>query len=99
MGEYWVSHKRMNTDNTRIIKVKAMERRKGSGLSSAEEYDREEVIQSIENDNNWFTCLQKDKRIWTKKAEIHIILVNNVKFIRTDSNQTEADNLGELPDF
>ena len=32
-------------------------------------------------------------------ADIHVVEVNNTKYLRTDKNKTEADNLGELPVF
>ena len=32
-------------------------------------------------------------------ADIHVVEVNRKKFLRTDHNHTEADNLGELPVF
>ena len=102
MGEYWVSHKRMNADDTRIIKVKAMEKLEKS-LSASKEYTRSDVVSSIEKKNNWITCTfvekKENKNIWRSSAEIHIIEIRGNKFIRTDRNQTAADNLGELPEF
>ncbi len=32
-------------------------------------------------------------------AKVEIIRVKGIKYLRTDGNSTEADNLGELPEF
>ena len=66
-------------------------------------YSGEDVIQSLNNNDKWYTCLFKEdrdgKNIWIKKAEIHIIKVDGGNFIRTDRNEIKSDNLGELPEF
>ncbi len=103
LAEYWVSHKRMNADGTRIDQVKTMMKKPEGGLNIIGEYTRNQVVNSIENDNDWFTCIfdRKEGKMtyWNKGEEIHIITVNGTKFIRTDKNETESDNLNELPDF
>ena len=86
----------MNEEETRIVKVKAMQ--VTNGLSRAREYHRKDVVESIDN-NKWYTCKPKEGTTWTKQAEIHVLEVDGEKFIRTDRNRTKSDNLGELPDF
>ena len=95
--EYWVSHKRMNQEQTRIERVMAM-MMTVNGLSLPLTYDRKDVIQGIQKGDNWHTCLQKDES-WIINAEIHIVEVDGKYFIRTDRNNIKSDNLGELPDF
>jgi sulfur transfer complex TusBCD TusB component (DsrH family) len=71
------------------------------GLSNPMRYGRETVLKSINKDNKWYTCLLKEKRgarnIWERGAEIHVVEVDDEKFIRIDGNKMKADNLGELP--
>lgn len=102
MSEYWVSHKRMDADNTRIVQVRAFIKEK-DGLSSPSVYTRQQVIDSIEKNNRWITCIYSGKKdgrdYWKPGREIHVIVIKGTKFIRTDRNETEEDNLGELPDF
>ena len=92
----------MNAEDTRINEVRAM-MPTDNGLSSPLGYDREDVIQSLNNNDKWYTCLFKEERdgksIWTKKAEIHIVEIDGENFIRTDRNKIKSDNLGELPEF
>ena len=97
MAEYWVTHKRMDEEKTRIIKVKAM--LMTNGLLHPEEYSRECVVERIENGNKWYTCKHKEGKTWIKGAEIHVIEIGKEKFIRMDRNNIKSDNLGELPDF
>jgi len=96
----------MNADNTRIIKVKAMTKKPEGGLNPGKEYTRNQVVESIEdtkNKNRWITCKfnkkEGDTTYWNPGEEIHVYRTDNDAFIRTDKNQTESDNLGELPDF
>lgn len=100
MGEYWITHVRRK--EKRIEQVKAFIRTV-EGLSNPSLYDKNAVIQSINNGDRWYTCLLNEKRgarnIWALKAEIHIVELGGGKFIRTDKNITKADNLGELPSF
>jgi hypothetical protein len=100
MGEYWITHVRVK--EKRIEHVKAF-MQTIEGLSNSSMYDRNAVIQSIDNNDKWYTCLLKEKQgarnIWTLKAEIHVIEVDGEKFLRTDNNKSKADNLGELSSF
>ena len=98
MDEYWVSHKRMDTNDTRIEQVKAMKRKKGGGLEDPVVYAREQAVNSIKDDNEWFTCEDTPKK-WIRREKIHIMKVGDEEFIRTDKNQTPSDTPGELPDF
>ena len=88
MGEYWVSHKRKDEDDIRIVRVKAMEKTK-NGLNPSREYTRNQVVESIENTeikNRWITCrfLRKEgtKNYWNPGEEIHVYRRNNNAFIR-----------------
>lgn len=96
--EYWISHKRMNQEETRIKRVMAM-MMTGNGLSLPLTYDRKDIIQSIQKGIDWCTCLQKDETMWTKKAEINVVEVDGEYFIRTDRNIIKSDDLGELLEF
>lgn len=93
-----MSHVRIG--ETKIECVKAF-LRTVDGLVNPLMYDRNAVVQSIDNDDKWYTCVLKEKRggrnIWTLKAEIHVVEADGEKFIRTDGNKMKADNLGELP--
>ncbi len=65
-------------------------------------FSRDEIVQSIDEDNDrWYTCVFKEKvggkRVWEKGSRIHTVDIDDKKYIRTDRNKKDADNLGELP--
>lgn len=99
MVEYWITDIKIN--NNKIKEVRAL-MSTIEGLSNPIRYTKEEIVKSIEKtDDRWYTCLLKEKRgarnIWERGAEIHVVEVDDEKFIRIDGNKMKADNLGELP--
>ncbi len=97
--EYWISHVKIKDDHIQEAKafLNTVE-----GLKNPNIYTRNEIVKSInEKDNKWYTCVLKDKvtgsRVWEKGSQIHTIEINGEKYIRTDGNKKESDNLGELP--
>ena len=76
-----------------------MKRKEEGGLGIPIVYEREEVVKSIEAGNDWYTCKKKEKNIYTRGEKIHVLPIDDEKFIRTDRNNIKSDNLGELPDF
>ena len=66
---------------------KHIERVKGSGGLI---FSRQEVVRLLKN----------GKKITTVRgAEVSIVNVKGIEYIRTDKNSIEEDNLGELPTF
>ena len=97
--EYWVSH--VKIEDNHIQQVKAF-LNTIEGLKNQNLYNREEIIKLIdEKDDEWYTCVLKDKitgkQVWKKGAQIHTLEIDGKKYIRSDKNKTESDNLGELP--
>lgn len=102
MTEYWVSHKRMDANDERIEQVRARIYREEEGLSSPSTFTRQNVVTSIEEENEanrWYTCEETNENHYSRRSEIHVYRTDNDAFIRTDRNETEEDNLSELPDF
>lgn len=93
MIKYWICG--VDMGETAIEKVRAF--RVKDGLGDPKNYTRMEVIESIQDGNRWSTALKQPNGKWEEKAEAHIIKVNGDLFIRTDRNQINRDNLGELP--
>ena len=55
-------------------------------------------MESIRKGNRWITIVQ-DGASWRQGADIHVVTVNGREYLRTDRNEVEEDNLGELPEF
>lgn len=97
-ADYAIVAVRFKRDNkTHIEEVKRREDT-GDKLINERPMLREDVVRALEN-NTTFVTSYKEKDKWVKGNEVHIIVVNNKKFIRTDGNSIEEDNLGDLPTF
>lgn len=96
-ADYCISRKRMNSLGTHIDKV-MVHVDNGDTIGSESEWARSQVVKEIENTHTFVTIRKVDGK-WQRGEDVRIIIVNGVKYIRTDSNNTEADNLGNLPDF
>ncbi len=99
LKEYWVSHIRKNDKHIKQVKafLNTVE-----GIKNPVLFNRDEIVKSIEEENDeWYTCVlknkKKGKRIWQKGPKIHTIEIKADKYIRTDRNKKDSDNLGELP--
>ena len=46
----------------------------------------------------YVTILRTERGTWQYGAEVHIVEVDGVNYLRTDRNSRAADNLGDLPE-
>jgi len=97
-ADFLISKAGYNTDHTSIIKV-TTHADNGDSVGSPFEETRQIVVSNIKNGKTYCTILKNKEGKWNKGAPVNIINVNGKEFIRTDRNQTESDNLGELPEF
>lgn len=97
-GDYAITAVRYNHDDTRIKKV---ERKEVTDiLTNTEKVSRSKVVESIESGHDHTTAIKNPKTgKWSLGDEVHILEIHGEKFIRTDQNNTEEDNLGDLPTF
>lgn len=63
------------------------------------ETPRQTVVTDIEGGAQHYTCPPDGEGGYTWGDEVEVIIVNGTKFIRTDGNEVEGDNLGKLPEF
>ncbi|MBI3259241.1 MAG: DUF3892 domain-containing protein [Ignavibacteriae bacterium] len=96
-ADYGISAVKFRDDNVYILSVKVHED-KGESIGNAFEVRREDIVSSIKSGKTFCTILRKDNK-WSKGEDVGIVAINNKEFIRTDKNQTERDNLSELPEF
>ena len=97
-ADYCISEVRYDSNNKHIDKVKVHED-KGDKMGSASEWSRAAVVTSIEDKKTFVTITKNSEGNWKKGAEVGIIHVNLKKYLRTDRDKTESDNLGKLPTF
>jgi len=96
-ADYCISQVQYNEKHTHIVKV-MVHKDQGETIGGAEEWLREQVIKAL-NDNKTFVTIVKSDGKWSKGQEVRRVTINRTDYIRTDKNQTEADNLENLPEF
>jgi Protein of unknown function (DUF3892) len=71
----------------------------GDNISNSRIEKRIEVVAKLNDKKTYCTILKNNDGKWQKGEKVDIIKVNGREFIRTDRNQKESDNLGNLPKF
>ncbi len=103
MADKWADHlisavqynaKRTHTDKVNVHADN------GETVGVAIEMTREKVVEILEAKTTFCTITwNPTTKKWKKGAPVRITEVGNAKFIRTDADDTAADNLGALPEF
>ena len=97
-ADYGISKVRYNREHTHIEKVKIHED-KGETFGTEQEAIRSRVVSAIESGTTFVTILRSSDSKWNKGQDVHIVIVNGVKYLRTDQNKKASDNLENLPEF
>lgn len=97
-ADYGISAVRYDKERKHIQKVKVHEDN-GDTFGQPSEETRSAVVSSIESGKTYVTILTSTDKKWTKGEDVHIVTIEKKKYLRTDANETEEDNLGELPEF
>lgn len=96
-ADYGISAVRYDVNHQRIEKVK-VHKDNGDTIGSPSEWTRAQVVLTIEAGNTFVTILNQGGS-WRKGQNVHIVVINGVKYIRTDQNRQASDNLENLPEF
>src|SRR3989344_4270707 len=96
-SDYAIIAVQFRKEKRHIDKVKIREDN-GDKLVNEQIVSRDNIVNTIERGIKFITVYNKQNQ-WTKGDDIKIVLINNTKFIRTDGNRIEEDNLGELPEM
>ena len=97
-ADYLISAVKYDSDHERIQSLKTHED-KGDTVGSIYTESRSKVVSNIENGNSYCTILKTNDNKWKKGEDVHIVKVDDEKFIRTDRNEIKKDNLENLPEF
>lgn len=97
-ADYCISAVSYSEDPKHIKEAKVHEDR-GDGIGPGEIWSRSQIVSSIESGYSFITILKTEDDKWKRGEDVHIIEVKGKKYIRTDKNEIEEDNLGELPEL
>jgi predicted thioesterase len=71
----------------------------GESVGTGTEVTRQTVVDRIEGGSTYMTITKNSDGKWHKGAQVQIITVDSVKYIKTVADSTKKDNLGSLPRF
>jgi len=95
-ADYLISAVRYDASGSRIQQVRVH----GTTVGPASIWRRAEVARAIVRRGCSFCTIRKSTDgKWRHGADVHVLRLRGELFLRTDGNATEADNLGELPEF
>ena len=57
---------------------------------------RQNIIKMIQDEGKSVVTVREHQGQWVQGEDVHVTSKN---YIRTDPNETESDNLGDLPEF
>ena len=96
-GDYGITAVSYNSQNTHIESLRVTKIQNGKG-SPEQILSRETIVTLIESGVRVITLPSNENGFYIG-AEVKVVEINYVKYLRTDSNRTAADNLGNLPRF
>ncbi len=100
MSSYFITAVRYENNHSRITKLKVHQDIGGKPGTQSEVKTKMDVVTGIMLDSTYHTALLDRFGNWVVGAKVHYYKSSKDEyFLRTDQNQTEADNLGELPEF
>jgi hypothetical protein len=96
-ADYAITAVKFQKERVHIEQVKARPCKENE-LGPETTMSRDAVVAYLEKGKTFATVVNKNgQNIWG--AKIGIVEIDGIKFIRTDRDNTKADNLGELPEF
>lgn len=98
LAHYGISAVRYNNRKTHIERVRVHEINNDNKASNPEDWTREDVVSTIDRKFTFVTLI-KTSNGWKVREYVRTIIVNGRKYIRTDANQVESDNLENLPEY
>ena len=95
--DYLITAVRFKKEKRHIELVKIW-KDESNQVSNPQTVPRSSIVSAIERGTSFMTAYDKGGR-WWRGAAVETVLINGTKFIRTDQDRIEEDNLGELPEF
>lgn len=97
-ADYCISEVRYNSSNTHIEQVKVRQDL-GNKLGSPSIWGREDVLDSLRNNESFCTVTLGNDNKWNQGASVKKVTISGNDYIKTKKDSSEEDNLGELPTF
>lgn len=96
-ADFGVFRVKYDSDHAALVEVE-VRADLGDNFGDARKMTRAEVITAIGEGRTFVTVISRDGKA-TKGADVRVITINGRKYIKSDSNDKKADNLGALPEY
>ena len=93
---YGITEVCYNSAHQHIVQVKVSLVLGVNSLGAEQTWTRQRVVDTV---NDTFYTYTRTGGQWVRGAKVEIVIINGTPYLRTDSNRTERDNLGELTEF
>lgn len=97
-ADYGISAVRYEEDDQCIERLK-VHRDNGDTIGAGEDWSRKDVLSKMDEDRTFVTILNGDNDRWKRGEDVHIVAVGGQRFLRTDANLRDQDNLENLPAY
>jgi hypothetical protein len=97
-SDYCISKVRYDEDHTHIVALMVHEDH-GTTMGAASQWSRQSVVNSIKSGKTFTTIIKNSDGKWLKGAEVTVVNVDGVDYLKTEPNKSKGDNLGNLPEF
>jgi hypothetical protein len=96
-ADFGISRVKYDRDHQKIVEVEVRADH-GESIGEATKVARQDVVRSIEAGRTYVTIFHENGR-WKKGEDVHVVTIRSQKYLRTDRNAIEKDNLGSLPEY
>lgn len=97
-ADYGISAVRYDVENKYIARVK-VHVDNGDSIGIGSDWSRQDVLDKMDDNYTFITIKKGSDDKWQKGQDVHTITVKGVRYLRTDANSRESDNLENLPLF
>lgn len=97
-ADFLVTGVKYDEGHERIIEVQTRVDKGDTVGADVRKVARLDVVQGIASGTTFVTAYLREGQ-WHRGEVISVVVVHGNRFIRTDSNATEKDNLGALPEY
>lgn len=98
LANYCVSAVRYNDKGDQILRVKVRDYN-GKALGEPHTWARADMIKALDQGKSVATLKKSMEKKLVQGLPIELVLVKQMRFLRTDGNRTEKDVLQGIPEF
>jgi hypothetical protein len=97
-ADFVITKVKYNHEHTHIVEVETRADTGDSISSDTRRMNREDIVSARLRSITFVTTFLREGK-WQKGEDVRVVTVHGERFIRTDNNSVNADNLGSLPEY